>query len=353
MEKVKIGVVGLIRGAYVISEVVGDQNVEVTAICDKDPKVLAAAAERLRKAGAENVACYDDYDTMLAEADINAVYVVTYATCHVPFALKALEAGKHVLAEIPTVASVEEAKQIKAAVLAHPELKYMAAENCCYWGFLQAWKKMFDAGKFGQAVYAESEYVHTTAPEDIKPYEDPEHWRRYLNSILYLTHNLGPLLHVMDDEVVSVSCMEPDIRYNPHKFGKENGVAIFKTAKGAVIRILICFGAYTKNGHRFRIIGTKGAIETGFDQGAHSFATFSDIPGSKDHYVEIPINDMSFGIAGGHGGADRKMVLDFVKCILEDKQPELDVDMGIKFSLPGIIAHEAAVQGKELEIPKI
>ncbi len=354
MEKVKLGVVGLIRGAYVVSEVVGEKNVEITAICDKNPKVLAEAAERLQKAGAEHVVCYDDYDTMLAEADIDAVYVVTYANAHVPFALKALEAGKHVLAEIPTVASLEEAKQIKAAVQAHPELKYMSAENCCYWGFIQAWKKMFDAGKFGQAVYAESEYVHTSALEDIKPYEDPNHWRRYLNAIKYLTHNLGPLLYVMDDEVVSVSCMAPDVQWNPYKCDKENGVAIFKTAKGAVIRILICFGAYTKNGHRFRIIGTKGTIETGFDQTTHSFACFDDIPGSKSQYIDIPINDVSFGIAGGHGGADKKMVMDFIQCIIEDKQPELDVDAGIKMSLPGIIASDSSVRGGEvLEIPKV
>ena len=354
MEKIKLGVVGMIRGAYVIAEVVGEKTVEVTAICDCDPKVLAKAAERLKKAGAENVTCYEDYDTMLAQADIDAVYVVTYADAHVPFVLKALEAGKHVLSEIPTVASVEEAHALKAAVLAHPELKYMSAENCCYWGFIQAWKKMFEDGKFGQVVYAESEYVHTPKPEEIKPYENPNHWRRFLYAIKYLTHNLGPLLYVMDDEVVSVSCMEPDITYNPHKLGNENGVAIFKTAKGAVIRILICFGAYVRNGHRFRIIGTKGSIETGVDQTTHSFATFRDIPGSKENHVDIPINDVSFGISGGHGGADKKMVMDFITCILQDKQPELDVDAGIRMSLPGVIAHDsAAMGGVALEIPKI
>lgn len=353
MDKVKIGVVGMIRGAYVISEVVGEPNVEVVAICDTDPKVLADAKTRLEKAGAANVVCYADYDTMLAEADIDAVYVVTYASDHVSFVVKALNAGKHVLSEIPTVASVEEVKILKDAVSAHPELKYMAAENCCYWGFIQAWKKMFEAGKFGDVVYAESEYLHSLKPEEIKPYENPNHWRRYLFAIKYLTHNLGPLLYVMDDEVVSVTCMEPDTVYNPHKLGKENGIALFKTAKGAVIRILISFGSYCKNGHRFRIMGTKGTIETGFDQTTHSFAAFDDIPGSKEKYIDIPINDVSFGIAGGHGGADKKMVLDFIKCIIEDKQPELDVDMGIKMSLPGIIAHDSAAQGgTALEIPK-
>ena len=73
MDKVKIGVVGLIRGASVIAGVVGEKNVEVTAICDKDPQVLERAYQRLRKAGAENVVCYEDYDTMRAQADLDAV----------------------------------------------------------------------------------------------------------------------------------------------------------------------------------------------------------------------------------------------------------------------------------------
>ena len=60
------------------------------------------------------------------------------------------------------------------------------------------------------------------------------------------------------------------------------------------------------------------------------------------------------GGKGGHGGADKKMVLDFVKCILEDTKPPIDVDMGIAISLPGIIAAESARQaGVLLEIPEV
>jgi hypothetical protein len=32
------------------------------------------------------------------------------------------------------------------------------------------------------------------------------------------------------------------------------------------------------------------------------------------------------------------MVLDFARCILEDTESPIDVDMGINMSLPGIIA---------------
>ena len=47
-------------------------------------------------------------------------------------------------------------------------------------------------------------------------------------------------------------------------------------------------------------------------------------------------------------------MLDFVKCIIEDTKPTIDVDLGIRMSLPGIYAHESAVNGgMAIEIPEV
>ena len=54
-----------------------------------------------------------------------------------------------------------------------------------------------------------------------------------------------------------------------------------------------------------------------------------------------------------HGGADGKMVKDFISCIAENRKPDLDVDFAIQMSIPGIIAHQSAVQGgMPVEIPQ-
>ena len=361
MEKtIKFGVVGLGRGLRVMSEIVGEDNVLLAAICDSNPQKRKDALAHFETLGVKDLPCFADYEEML-KADIDAVYIATDAICHVPFAVKALEAGKHVLSEIPAVNSLEEAQILKETVMAHPELKYMTGENCCYWGNLQAWKTMYDEGKLGQTVYAESEYFHSVA--DFRAFKEEnypkDHWRSFNPAIKYLTHNLGPLLYIMNDRCISVSCMVPDVKYNPFTSAEnQNGIALFKTEKGAVIRIFICFGAYAGFGHNFRIIGTRGTLQTDANKelsGAQSYARFSDIPGSRDHLIELPMTIESFGGGkGGHGGADKKMVLDFVKCILEDTKPPIDVDMGINISLPGIIATESARQGGVLlEIPEV
>ena len=250
---------------------------------------------------------------------------------------------------------------LKELVNSHPELIYMAAENCCYWAFIQTWRKMHKDGLFGEIAYAEAEYLHALDPDDFAPDYYPEgHWRTYQPAIHYLTHELGPLLYVMDDKCVSVTCLEADVHYDPYTpERKETGVALFKTAKGAVIRLLVSFGAYTSYDHNYRICGTRGTIETDrrcVVDNAHSLASLYSVPGtfSANSKIDIPVTTAYEGEDNsGHGGADGKMVKDFISCIAENRKPDLDVDFAIQMSIPGIIAHESAVQGGvPMEIPQ-
>jgi predicted dehydrogenase len=348
---IKLGVVGLKRGAYVAWTVIGDDNVIIRAIADSDPAVLKACYEDYGKNGVKDLLCFDSIEELL-KSDIDAVYIATDKPLHTKHTLMALEAGKHVLSEIPAIETLEEAKILRDAVRSHPELKYMAGENCFYWAFIEAWKKMREDGKFGDILYAESEYLHAPHPDDIKPYEPENHWRRYNHAITYLTHNLGPLLYIMDDYCVSVSCMVPtSANYNPYRDNNDNAIAIFKTAKGAVIRIFIGFGMYVGYDHNFALYGTRGSILTDKTkplEEATSFAKLYDVPDTFEKYFEIPVKLSNNGDVYGHGGVDARMLRDFIKCIIDDTDPPIDVDMGIRISLPGIIAAESAKRGGEL-----
>jgi hypothetical protein len=124
---------------------------------------------------------------------------------------------------------------------------------------------MYEDGKLGTVVYAESEYLHCEkTPEEYKPYADPDYWRAHLPAIRYLTHNLGPLLYILSDEVETVSCYVPDFDQNKYKSEKGVGIALFKTKKGAVIRIFICFGAY---------VGYRGMVREIVTELAKNFRT--------------------------------------------------------------------------------
>ena len=354
---VRLGVVGLCRGLAAKS-LIKRSDVVLAAICDKRQDRLDAAkeiiAEEIKKCGRRyKFKSFLDFDELLA-SDIDAVYIATDADYHVPLVKKAMDAGKHVISEVPAIDTLKEATELKACVEAHPNLKYMCAENCNYWAFIETWKQMYSEGMLGEAVYAEGAYLHAmdwrnTAPDSI----DKNHWRFRYPSIKYITHSLGPILNIIGDRCVSVSCMIPDVVCSPYNETRKNGVAIFKTSRGAVIRILICFDAYAGYGHRYMIIGTEGSIENDNTkplEEAMSFASLRSVDGSINRKLEIPVTLASMDEKETRGRGEIKMLGEFIDCIINDTPSPIDVNAAIDMTLPGIIAYESACRGGELMI---
>ncbi|MBE7047893.1 MAG: Gfo/Idh/MocA family oxidoreductase [Ruminococcaceae bacterium] len=370
---VKIGVVGLGRGIDLANSCDGKKGV-LHAICDINPERFEVAKESFKRHNVkcDNLLCFDNYDDLL-KSDIDAVIIATEISLHTPMAIKALNAGKHVLSEIPTIGTLEDAKNLKEAVAAHPELKYMAGENCCFWGFIHTWKHMYKKGLLGKAVFAESEYLHHLYYDPAIGGRPPVNraidengnptWRARLNSITYLTHNLGPLLYILDDKCVSVTCFTPELKYE-HKpdyiTGAKDQVAIFRTEKGSLIKIFIGSGVNVGHDHNFTIYGERGTLETDRNNDfhiAHTFARLADFPnteGKIDIPVATPFPDYERPRmpVGSHGGADAKMVEVFADCILNNTESPLDVDAGIQMSIAGKYAEMSAKQGGiSVEIP--
>jgi len=82
----------------------------VTALCDPDPRALAAA---VKAAGVDRT--YTDHRALIAQDDIDAIVIATPNNIHLPIATAAAEAGKHVLCEKPLGMSYEETEAMAAA----------------------------------------------------------------------------------------------------------------------------------------------------------------------------------------------------------------------------------------------
>ena len=87
------------------------RNSVLTAVCDADEGL---ANHFGRFYDAKNI--YLDYDQMLANPHVEAIIIGIADAFHVPAALKALAAGKHVLCEKPIGVAVEEVEALDAAV---------------------------------------------------------------------------------------------------------------------------------------------------------------------------------------------------------------------------------------------
>jgi predicted dehydrogenase len=79
----------------------------VTAIASRDRAKADAAAAKLGIATA-----YGSYDALLADPNIDAVYIPLPNHLHAPWTIRAAEAGKHVLCEKPIALNAAEARQL-------------------------------------------------------------------------------------------------------------------------------------------------------------------------------------------------------------------------------------------------
>lgn len=84
------------------------RNVALFAICDK-AEDLVQQMEMMWKP----VKTYLDYATMLEDPEIDAIIIATADALHVPLALQAIHAGKHVLIEKPLSHSLEECIELE------------------------------------------------------------------------------------------------------------------------------------------------------------------------------------------------------------------------------------------------
>jgi predicted dehydrogenase len=112
LRKVKWGVLGVAKIAVekVIPAMQRGELSAVAAIASRDHAKARAAADRL---GIARV--HGSYEALLADPEIEAIYNPLPNELHVPWSIRALDAGKHVLCEKPIALSAEEARTLIAA----------------------------------------------------------------------------------------------------------------------------------------------------------------------------------------------------------------------------------------------
>jgi predicted dehydrogenase len=124
MTRVRWGILGVAKIATekVIPAMQRGQHCEIAAIASRSLEKAQAAATRLNIAKA-----YGSYEELLADPEIEAIYNPLPNHLHVPWSVRALQAGKHVLCEKPIALTVAEAKSLAATGLRFPKLKLMEA----------------------------------------------------------------------------------------------------------------------------------------------------------------------------------------------------------------------------------
>ncbi|MFO7945260.1 MAG: Gfo/Idh/MocA family oxidoreductase [Armatimonadota bacterium] len=335
---------------------------ELVGVADRNPEVLQDAGERF---GIEPARRYADIDPLLDDDGIEAVFVATPMSLHAQHSIAALRAGKHVMCEVPPVNTIEEGKQLVAAVRESGK-KYFFAENCCYFPYLQTYREIVQRHELGEIIYAEGEYIHNCEhlmvdrPDGMS--EGNLTWRARMAPIKYCTHDLGPLLQMFSDRCTTAVGMHTGNRRRPDLGVIDMEIGIFQTEKNITIKQLVGFSVAKEPAHHwFTIYGTQGQLEKSrhrqvegktrsylYREGAYRHLREPVILDIPDHHPGAPPE----ATAGGHGTSEYYMVDAFLRCIAEDTEPEINVYEALDWGLPGICAHISAENGGEpVEVP--
>jgi len=122
----------------------------VKYVCDQDEKQLARV-----KALYPAVALTSNLDEVLNDPDIDAISIATPVSTHFEIALKALEAGKHVLVEKPITDSSEKAEKLIETAIKYGKV-LMVDHTFPYTGAVRKIKELIEKGDLGDIYYYDS-----------------------------------------------------------------------------------------------------------------------------------------------------------------------------------------------------
>jgi predicted dehydrogenase len=145
VDTLRIGVLGAARivPAALIKPAIQVPEVTVAAVAARDPERARAFA------GKHSIpTVHPDYDRLLADPELDAVYVPAPNGLHARWTLAALDAGKHVLCEKPLTANEAQAREVADAA-DRTGLVVMEAFHYRYHPLLARVRQLLDDGAIG------------------------------------------------------------------------------------------------------------------------------------------------------------------------------------------------------------
>jgi predicted dehydrogenase len=228
------------------------EDSRLIAVCDPVREKAEALA---RENGVEEV--YTDFTEALKKSRSKAVYLAVPVHFHVPMAIKAIEACRHVLVEKPLGLSFPDTQAAVQAEAAAP-----VTSGCAYFRrFYPAYRmvrEMLDRGEFGRIVHIRMAYFSWFDPSP----DDPKYWR-----ILKAKSGGGPIAdmgaHMFDvliglfgiPESVSAITSTHDRSWDV----EEDTAILMRMGDGALVEASFSWNSKTWS-HTFEIIGTEARV---------------------------------------------------------------------------------------------
>jgi predicted dehydrogenase len=380
-EQIKLGFVGTgMRGQWMLWLAAKYPEVQIPAICDIDDGMIESALKILKDAGKPDPRIYkngdEDFRNMVANENLDGVYIATPWEWHHPMAIAAMKNGINVGTEVPAALTVRDCWDL-VNTSEKTGMNCMIMENVCYRRDIMAVLNMVRQGLFGELLHCQGGYQHDLRHVKFNDGKNPygggvefgekgyseSKWRTQhsvdRNGDLYPTHGLGPVSTMLDinrgNRMVYLTSTATQSR-GLHNYIVDNGgsdhlnanvefklgdivTTVIKCDNGQTIMLSHDTNSPRPYSLNYRVQGTKGIwmvdnnsiyIE-GMSPEAHKWEPDETYMEKYDHPLWKRFDDQAAG--SGHGGMDFFILRAFVESLKRNVTPPIDVYDAVSMSV--------------------
>ena len=367
-------------------------TVEQVRVCDIDK---TKEKEYCKMFDVESVASFEE---AIADESVNAIAIFTQRHTHGDLAVRALDGGKNVYSAVPMAITVEDCKNIIDAVKRSGKT-YMMGETCVYYPSSMYCAKAYRNGEFGNFVYGESQYFHDLSHFPEAFVEDRR--SSAVPPFFYPTHSTAMILNAANAYALKVSAVGyVDKEENtPFAVGENhwdnvfsNEFCLMQLSNGGIARVAECrrigykapssfvSGFYgTKASYQFNntqhlvtrltpegvtledvsdyvnpaaMTENKDSVNHKQDVANHKYQWFDFAPVQYDEMKRLPDTYKQHPEINGHMATHQLLIDDFCTAVTNGTMPYVNAWRAARYTIPGLIAHESALQGGVLlDIP--
>jgi len=332
MSKVRWLLVGAgdIAQKRILPGIDGESRSALVAVCDR-------AADRARAvAEPRGIPVYTDYQAALDDGMVDAVYLCTPVHLHVPQAIAALQAGKHVLVEKPVALSYPEAQTLVQAAAQSDRQCGVAYFRRFTPKYAMA-REMLAKGEFGRVVLVRLTYFSWFNPNP----DDPKYWR-----VVPERSGGGPIsdmgTHMLDVLIGLLGMPETvfakaETLVQPYAV-EDASVAILTMPGGAQVVASFHWCSQTWS-HEFEIVGTEAKVKW------HPYDSDSVVKTVGRETTEVATPNAK--------NVHAPLIVDFVSAALENRAPAVTAAEAAKTNAVIDALYRSARERREVRVEEM
>lgn len=277
------------------------KNSSLVAMVSDDPVKLSTMG---REYGVKYTFHYDEYETCLHSGLIDAVYLALPNNLHREYAVRAAQAGIHVLCEKPLAVTEDDCQKIIRSC-AENDVKLMTAYRLHFErGNLEA-IDIVRSGEIGEPRIFNSVFTMQVAPRNIRTQD------QYAGGTLYDVgiYCINAARYIFADEPIEGSCFTASSNDPRFREVEEMASAVLRFPKNRLASFTASFGAEDTAG--YEVIGTKGRLR------AIQAYDYSE-PVVLELTCENKTRRKTYGLRDQFGPE----LVYFSDCVLHDREPE-------------------------------